>query len=95
MSRNPKKWEFTKPEDFRSQVLNLPQSLRPKLTGVMRALSESDNPVSLHKKKITPIGEFYTEWLNGEYRLSFNVDFKNKRIIIIRVGDHKFVYGKK
>ena len=95
MSHDPKKWDFTKPEDFRSQVINLPKSLRPKLTEIMTQMSESDNPIALHKKKITPRGEFYTEKLNDDYRLSFNVDFKNKRIIIIRVGDHKFVYGKK
>ncbi|MPZ05130.1 MAG: hypothetical protein GEU26_01710 [Nitrososphaeraceae archaeon] len=95
MSRNPKKWDFTKPEDFRSQVLKLLPSLRPKLTEVMTALSESENPIASHKKKITPHGEFYTERLNDDYRLSFNVDFKNRRIIIIRVGAHKSVYGKK
>lgn len=95
MSRNPKKWDFTKPEDFRSQVLKLPPSVRPKPTKIMTSLSESDNPILLHKKKTTPHGEIYTGWLDGNYRLAFNVDFKNRRIIIIRVGDHKFVYGKK
>lgn len=95
MSHNPKKWDFTKPVDFRNQVLKLPQDLRPKLTEIMTQLSESDNPIASHKKKITPRGAFYTEWLNDVYRLAFTVDFKNRRIIIIRVGDHPFVYGKK
>jgi mRNA-degrading endonuclease RelE of RelBE toxin-antitoxin system len=95
MSHNPKKWDFTKPEDFGDQVRNLPQHLRPKLTEIMTLLSESNNPIASHKRKTTPRGEFYTERLNEDYRLSFNVDFTKRRIIIIRVGDHKFVYGKK
>lgn len=96
MSRNPKKWEFKKPRDFREQVLNLPKEVRPRLTEIMTLLSGSDNPLRLGKKKITERGTFYTLWLNTTYRLSYDIpDFNNKIIEIYRVGDHYFVYGKK
>ena len=44
MNRSIRKWDFKKPKDFRKQVLNLPHSVRPKLTEVMTRLSNTDNP---------------------------------------------------
>jgi mRNA-degrading endonuclease RelE of RelBE toxin-antitoxin system len=62
----------------------------------MTLLSESDNPLSLWKKKTTKYGEFYTIRLNDIYRLAYDIpDPKNKKIRIIRTGDHNFTYGKK
>jgi mRNA-degrading endonuclease RelE of RelBE toxin-antitoxin system len=95
MNRNPKKWEFVKPKDFRDQVLGLLKSIRPRLTEIMTLLSESNNPLGLGKRKLTKYGEFYTIKLNDSYRLSYDLDPKDRKIIIYRVGDHNFVYRKK
>lgn len=96
MSHNPKKWDFEKPKDFKEQVKNLPKIVRPRLTEVMTLLSESDNPLALGKKKLTKYGEFYAIRLNDYYRLSYDILHPRIRVIIIyRVGDHNFVYGKK
>lgn len=96
MSRNPKKWDFQKPKDFRLQYLRLPKYVRPRLAEVMTLLSQSDNPQSLGKKKTTLRGEFYAIRLSDYYRLSYYVlDSKDRIIQIIRVGDKRFVQGKK
>ena len=95
MSRNPKKWGFEKPTNFKEQASRLPIEIRPKLTEVMTLLSESDNPLSLGKKKLTRYGDLYAIRLNDYYRLSYIIRYPEKKIItIIRVGDHKFVQGK-
>ena len=95
MSRNPKKWDFDKPKDFREQVLKLPKEVRPRLTEVMTLLSESDNPLALGKRKITKRGEIYAIRLNDYYRLSYYILHpETRKINIYRVGDHKFVQGK-
>ena len=46
--------------DFKKQVLELPQSIRPKLTQVMTDLSSAYNPNILGNKKRTKYGECYT-----------------------------------
>lgn len=89
------KWRFLKPKDFKDQVLKIPQTVRPRVTEVMTLLSESTNPLALGEKKNTKYGVFYTIKLNDSYRLAYNImDSEIKIIQIIRVGDHRFVYGK-
>jgi mRNA-degrading endonuclease RelE of RelBE toxin-antitoxin system len=95
MSRNPRKWDFEKPKDFKAQYLALPKEIRPRLAEVMTLLSESDNPLTLGKKKKTRRGELYAIRLSDYYRLSYYIQHPEKRKInIYRVGDHKYVQGK-
>jgi mRNA-degrading endonuclease RelE of RelBE toxin-antitoxin system len=86
-------WIFVKPKDFREQVLRLPPPVRRNLTSTMTLLSESPNPLVYGRKKTTKYGEFYALKLDNTYRLSYTVQsFKEKKIVIYRVGDHNFVY---
>ncbi|PWU82716.1 MAG: hypothetical protein DLM72_00420 [Candidatus Nitrosopolaris wilkensis] len=94
MSRSIRKWDFKKPKDFRKQVLDLPQSVRPKLTEVMTQVSNADNPNLLGKKKKTKFGEYYTIKLSSSHRLAYAANFETHRIEVYRVGEHKHVYGK-
>lgn len=88
------RWHFNKPKEFRDQAQALPKSLRPRLTEVMTELSTTPNPNSLGKKKHTKYGVCYTVRLNDSYRLAYISHHATHRIEIIRVGDHKDVYGK-
>ncbi len=93
MNRSIRKWDFKKPKDFRKQVLNLPHSVRPKLTEVMARLSNTDNPNLFGKKKTTRFGEYYTIKLSNSHRLAYATILK---LIGSKytVGEHKLVYGK-
>jgi mRNA-degrading endonuclease RelE of RelBE toxin-antitoxin system len=94
MNRSIRKWDFKKPKDFRKQVLNLPHSVRPKLTEVMTRLSNPDNPNLFGKKKTTRFGKYYTIKLSNSHRLAYAANFETHRIEVYRVGEHKLVYGK-
>jgi mRNA-degrading endonuclease RelE of RelBE toxin-antitoxin system len=87
-------WEmgFEKPKDFKKQVLNIPQSIRPKLTQVMTDLSY--NPNILGNKKRTKYGECYTIRISDSHRHAYAAKHATHKIEIYRVGDHKDVYGK-
>lgn len=87
-------WNFSKPLDFKDQVSFLPLDLRKVLTQKMNDLAYSKYPNRIGEKKMTKYGEAFTIDINDSYRLAYSVNFITKTITIIRLGDHKEVYGK-
>ncbi|MDF2738499.1 MAG: hypothetical protein K0S93_2360 [Nitrososphaeraceae archaeon] len=94
MVREKPLWNFSKPSDFQDQVFALPTDFRKVLGRKMNELAYSEFPNKIGDKKITKYGEIFTIDVNDSYRLAFSVDFLTKTITIIRLGDHKEVYGK-
>ncbi|MDN5866858.1 MAG: hypothetical protein L0H55_05595 [Candidatus Nitrosocosmicus sp.] len=93
--KNKNIWQFQKPKDFTKQVLALPKPVRHNLTRAMTLLAECPIPLIYGEKKITKYGVFYAMQLSSSHRLAFDILDNEKKILrIIRVGDHRFVYGK-
>lgn len=55
---------------------------------------EKDPTFAATFKKGTKYGHVYAAELSSSHRLSYTVNYNTKTIEIIRVGDHKEVYGK-
>ena len=87
-------WNFSKPDNWKEQVLSLPVDLRKTLGEKMNVLANSVYPNRISEKKMTKYGEVFTININDSFRLAFSVDFASKTIEIKRLGDHKEVYGK-
>ena len=86
-------WKISKPDNFeRKQVRLLPKSAARKLQSVMVDMLHSNDPRQFGIWKDTKHGPAYVADLNDSYRLAYRID--NDTIIIIKVGDHKEVYGK-
>jgi mRNA-degrading endonuclease RelE of RelBE toxin-antitoxin system len=95
MSKTNQPWYIEKPDNFyNKQVKILPFSVQKKLQSIMTDLIHSYDPTKLGTLKITKYGHAYVADLSDSYRLAYIVDSDNRTIQIIRVGDHKKVYGK-
>jgi mRNA-degrading endonuclease RelE of RelBE toxin-antitoxin system len=55
---------------------------------------EEDPTFAATFKKGTKYGHVYVTELSSSYRLAYTVNYNTKTIEIVRVGDHKEVYGK-
>jgi mRNA-degrading endonuclease RelE of RelBE toxin-antitoxin system len=89
MNHDTPKWSFQRPKDFERQVLNLPQSIRSKLSQVMIQLSTSYNPNQLGNKKKTKYGVYYTIRLSDDCRIAYAASQATRRTEIYRVSEHK------
>jgi mRNA-degrading endonuclease RelE of RelBE toxin-antitoxin system len=87
-------WSVQRPKKFDKQVRALPYPVQKKLSVVMTDMIWHENPTQLGIKKNTMYGPAYVTDLDNSYRLAYLVDFGERMITIITVGDHKGVYGK-
>ena len=98
MSRKSPIWDLEKPDTFIKTVRKLKKENKAaakRLGRIMDELLSSNFPNRLGEKKLTKYGIVFTVDLDKSrgLRLSYTVDFTNKIITVIRVGDHKDVYG--
>lgn len=83
------------PDNFyNKQFRALPISAQKKLSSIMDIMIYYENPIELGIWKNTKYGPAYLTNLNDSYRLAYMVDVGTRTIKILRVGDHKAVYGK-
>ena len=84
-------WVFERKSRFKKQFKKLDPALQKKVEVALRELIISENPSRLGEYKKSMRVFAYN--LDKSNRLLFDIDFENKTILLIRVGDHKSAYG--
>jgi mRNA-degrading endonuclease RelE of RelBE toxin-antitoxin system len=84
-------WAFEKKNKFKKQFKSLSPALKDKVKSALIDLATSEDPRTLGVFK--PSMKIYAYELNKSYRILYSVRFEEKVIELIRVGDHKGVYG--
>lgn len=84
-------WIFERKSRFKKQFKKLDPTLQKKVEVALRELIISENPSRLGEYKKSMRVFAYN--LDKSNRLLFDIDFENKTILLIRVGDHKSAYG--
>jgi mRNA-degrading endonuclease RelE of RelBE toxin-antitoxin system len=88
-------WDVIFPSNWKKQVKALPHHTQKKLLSYMNEIIlERDPTFAATFKKGTKYGHVYVAELSNSHRLSYTINYNTKTIEIIRVGDHKGVYGK-
>ena len=84
-------WIFERKNRFKKQFKRLDPNLQKKVETILRNFAISDDPsrLGVYKKSM----RVFAYELDKSNRLLYDVDFENKIILLIRVGDHKSAYG--
>jgi mRNA-degrading endonuclease RelE of RelBE toxin-antitoxin system len=95
MSERKRKWHVREPNDWERQTRRLPLDVLKKLRSVIDELTTLEDPTvfGVYEKNLK-YGSAYVLKLSKSHRLSYQVDFTKKIIILNRVGDHKAVGSK-
>jgi mRNA-degrading endonuclease RelE of RelBE toxin-antitoxin system len=84
-------WSIDVPEGLESK---LDRTVLKSYLSQIQLMIRSEDPRKYGKWKQTKYGPAFVSELNKSYRMAYMVYFNTKTIRIIRVGDHKQVYGK-
>jgi mRNA-degrading endonuclease RelE of RelBE toxin-antitoxin system len=87
-------WDIEEPENFEKEFKRLGIEVRKAYFSRVSDLVASKDPRAFGILKITKYGPAYVVRLNDSFRLLYTVDFTNRLIQIVKIGDHKQVYGK-
>lgn len=90
----PTEWILDFAPTFKNGYKTKDSINKKRVNSVLTELSSSEDPASFGWPKDTPDGRVWVYEIGLKYRLSYRVDFHNKTIHLIRVCDHKKVYGK-
>jgi len=85
-------WSFERTDKFIKQSEKLDTITKKKLRDALKILAKSEKPSSLGDYKKS-LGIFAYK-LNQSVRLLYAINWNDEIIELIRVGDHKQVYGK-
>jgi mRNA-degrading endonuclease RelE of RelBE toxin-antitoxin system len=88
-------WDVLYPDSWKKRVKALPHHTQKKLLSFMKKIIlERDPTLAATFKKGTKYGHVYVVRLSDSHRLAYTVNYNTKTITIMRVGNHKQVYGK-
>lgn len=87
-------WDVEEPENFEKEFKRLGSDVKKAYLARVSDLVHSKDPRALGVLKVTKYGPAYVIRLNDSFRLVYTVDFPNHVILIVKIGDHKQVYGK-
>ena len=85
-------WEIETKSQFRRQLKNLSPELQNQVRFALTKLQNIENPKTLGEYKHGL--RVFAYDLDKSNRILFNVRYDDRVIELIRVGDHKNVYGK-
>ena len=85
-------WAFDRKSKFKKQYKNLSQEKQELAKKALKELASSQDPTQFGKFKASM--KVYAYEFGKSERILYDVNFTDKIIILIRVGDHKDVYGK-
>jgi len=85
------KWEVVRTQTFLELFRSKDDVIKKKALQVIDDLAMADFPWRLGEKKY---GDFLATELSKSERLAYSVDGKGKRVYLLKVCDHKEVYGK-
>ena len=85
-------WIPERTNQFKKQFKNLNPQLQTKIQDAVTTLCGSEDPTLLgvYKKHM----KVYAYEIGSNYRIIYDVNFTEKIIVFIRVGDHKNAYGE-
>jgi len=86
-------WQFEYSTKFVKQYGKLDPDLKTKVDDIIEILEKSEDPRKLGVFKQGRLRGVYAYELGKKYRLLYNPRFNDMTIELIRVGDHKDVYG--
>lgn len=84
-------WTPNRQEKFKKQFKKLDPSLQEKATKAIKQLLSSEDPRKLGNFKKSM--KVYGYRLDKSNRIIYDVNFSEKEVDFIRVGDHKATYG--
>ncbi|MGH9909157.1 MAG: type II toxin-antitoxin system RelE family toxin [Nitrososphaerales archaeon] len=89
---NQQEWKIVEPPDIRKIFKRLGQPEKDQYRLAVRTLAESEDPRvhGEYKKSL----DCFTYDITSSYRMAFDVDYENRIIKILSIGDHKQTYGK-
>jgi len=85
-------WKINEPSDIRKTFRKLGKSEKNQYRTAIRTLAESEDP-KVHGNYKNNLGCF-TYNITKSFRITFDIDYENRIINIIKIGDHKQIYGK-
>lgn len=85
-------WAFDRKNKFKKQYKLLGSVRQERVDNALLQLATSQRPESLGVYK--PSMEVYAYELSHGDRIIFKVSYDNHTIELVRVGDHKMIYGK-
>lgn len=85
-------WRLDKRPKFVKQYSRLGNERQKYVDNALRELVKSENPVELGEFKSSI--KVFAYVVNKSDRILFDVDYPNDTIVLLRVCDHKSVYGK-
>lgn len=95
MKRNDNRvWNVNYPDNFDNQFRKLPANVKLQFLHRVAEMIELEDPSKIGIWKKTRYGPAFVVDLNDSYRLSFLIHREHRIIQVLRIGDHKQVYGK-
>lgn len=85
-------WRLDKRPKFVKQYSRLGNERQKYIDNALRELARSENPADLGEFKSSI--KVFAYVVNKSDRILFDVDYPNGTIVLLRVCDHKSVYGK-
>lgn len=85
-------WQFERKNKFKHQFKELSSETRERVRNALKQLADAEDPTALGIYK--PLLGVYAFELGRADRILYSVRFNDNVIELIRVGDHKMVYGK-
>jgi len=85
-------WEFDRKSRFKKQYKLLGSIRQERVKKALGQLGSSERPESLGVYKSSM--KIYAYELGQDDRIIFKVDYDRHTIVLVRVGDHKMIYGK-
>ena len=84
------RWEVIRTDTFLQLFLSKDSVVKKKTTQLIDELAQSEFPWRMGEKKY---GEFLAADISKSDRLAYTVNGKEKRLYLLKVCDHKEVYG--
>jgi hypothetical protein len=84
------KWDIVRTDTFKSLYRSKTEVLKKRIKNLIDDLAQADNPLWLGKKK-GALG-FYAADVSRSDRLAYVLE--GKRLLLLKVCDHKEVYGR-
>lgn len=89
---NEQEWKIVEPPDIRKIFKRLGQPEKDQYREAIRTLAKSEDP-KVHGDYKKSLGCF-TYDITSSFRIAFDIDYENRTIRILSMGDHKQTYGK-
>jgi addiction module RelE/StbE family toxin len=85
-------WAIERKNQFKRQYKHLHSEIQKRVNDALDALAAEQNPAKPELHKAGNIKCLHAYPVGRQYRILYDVDFKKREIVLIRVGTHDDVY---